>query len=73
MKQILQHLRNAQTAARMATISAEAAYHQAAADHLPPGDLARLAPGRHRLLLRDINQAIDRAKTIDESVNQRMP
>jgi hypothetical protein len=67
MQAVLQHLRNAQTAARMATINAEAAYNKAAADHVSADDLAKLAPGRHRLLLRDINQAIDRAKTITEA------
>lgn len=67
MQQILHHLLNAQAAARIATIGAETAYNKAIADHIPAADLARIAPGRHRLLLRDINQAIDRAKVIAAS------
>jgi len=67
MQQILHHLLNAQTAARLATIGAEADYNKGIADHIPAADLAKIAPGRHRLLLRDINQAIDRAKVIAAS------
>jgi hypothetical protein len=68
MQQILQHLLNAQAAARMATIRAEAAYNKGIEDRLPASDLAKIAPGRHRLLLKDINQAIDRAKSIGVEV-----
>ena len=67
MHQILHHLLNAQAAARLATISIEAANNKGITEHLPSADLARIAPGRHRLLLKDINQAIDRAKTIAAS------
>jgi hypothetical protein len=68
MQPILQHLLNAQAAARMATIQAEAAYNKGIEDHLAASDLAKIAPGRHRLLLKDINQAIDRAKSIGVEV-----
>ncbi len=64
MQQILQHLLNAQAAARIATINAESAYNRGIENHLPASDLGKIAPGRHRLLLKDINQAIDRAKVI---------
>jgi len=64
MQQILQHLLQAHAAATIASLNAEAAYDHAVASRLPPADLARLAPGRHRLLLRDLNQAIDRASSI---------
>jgi hypothetical protein len=68
MQQILHHLLEAQAAARIATIRAESAYNKGIEDHLPAGELAKIAPGRHRLLLKDINQAIDRAKTIGAEV-----
>jgi hypothetical protein len=68
MQQILYHLLNAQAAARIASISAETAYNKGIENHLPAADLAKITPGRHRLLLKDINQAVDRAKTIAAEV-----
>jgi hypothetical protein len=68
MDQIINLLKQAKEAAIRATQIAEAAYKKGCADQIPDGDLTKIAPGRHRLLLKDINQAIDRANTIAATV-----
>jgi hypothetical protein len=64
MQQILHHLKEAEALAIQAEAAAAAAWIKAAMDHLPPAHLAKLAPARHRILLRDIRIAIDRARQI---------
>jgi hypothetical protein len=69
MQPILHHLKEAEALAIKAEAAAAAAWIKAGVDHLPSAELAKIAPGRHRMLLHDIRAAIDRANIIAASTS----